>query len=201
MSLVVFDMGRRIETSIRPKPERVEESSALASTRAIKGSESSTQARQAVLAYQQQEQAHKQPDLVALISDILHREVQCLNPDQSLSSAWELFKQTGYHHFPVINNQRQVLAILSDGDLLRALVEQPPARLAEFWHTPVIQLAKRPVLCVHEHTDIRQSSNLLYEYNIGSLPVLNNRNELCGIVTRSDILRLLSHYGPMELWA
>lgn len=201
MSLVVFDMGIRVETPIRPQPERVEESRAIAGARTIKSSNSTAASRHALLAYQEQEKKQRKPDLVALIADILHREVQTLTPYQSLASAWEVFVRTGYHHFPVVNEKHQILAMLSDGDLLRALAAHPAKDIDEFWQKKVINLAKHPVLCVHEHTDIRQSSNLLYEYNIGALPVIDEKNELCGIVTRSDILRILSHYGPMELWA
>ncbi len=85
--------------------------------------------------------------------------------------------------------------------MLQALARQPASTLPLFWRSNIMALAVKPVLCVLQDTDIRQSSRILYEYNIGALPVLNDNNELCGIVTRSDILRLLSHYGPMELWA
>ncbi len=71
----------------------------------------------------------------------------------------------------------------------------------DFWQSSVMTLAARPVLCVQEKTDIHQTSKLLYEYDIGALPVLKSDNTLCGIVTRSDILRLLSHYGPLQFWA
>ncbi|MEN9464715.1 MAG: hypothetical protein RL217_896 [Pseudomonadota bacterium] len=200
MALVVFDMGIRVETPMRPQPQRIQASTATAAARALRASDASRH-RAEVQAYLEQEHPEKKPDLVAVISDILHREVQTLKPEQSLAQAWEVFERTGYHHFPVINDKKQVLAMLSDGDLLRALVKQPRQKLDTFWQQPVLYLAKHPVLCVQEQTDIRQSSNLLYEYNIGALPVLNHQLELCGIVTRSDILRLLSHYGPMELWA
>lgn len=200
MALVVFDMGFRIETPVRAQPQRINASKAAAATRALHASDS-RQHRAEVQAYLAQEHPEKKPDLVAVISDILHREVQTLKPEQTLAQAWEIFEHSGYHHFPVINEKKHVLAMLSDGDLLRALVKQPRQKLDDFWQQPVLYLAKHPVLCVQEQTDIRQSSNLLYDYNIGALPVLNQQHELCGIVTRSDILRLLSHYGPMELWA
>ena len=65
----------------------------------------------------------------------------------------------------------------------------------------MMDVAAHPVVCVLQSTDIRQASNILYEYDIGALPVLNDEHQLCGIITRSDVLKLLSHYGPMELWA
>lgn len=201
MALVVFDMGRRIETPVTRPHQRVNATQASAAVRPVQATDQpGTGPNDAALAaYAQRDE--KEPDAVAYVHDIMHRAVRTLSPDTTLKQAWEIFRLTGYHHLPVINEQRQILAMFSDQDLLPALVRQPASSLDVFWRSNVMTLAVRPVLCVLQNTDIRQSSNLLYEYNIGALPVLNDDHELCGIVTRSDILRLLSHYGPMELWA
>lgn len=205
MSLVVFDMGQRVETPVRPQGRRVNASQAAAITAPIDEQHgapkfSNTTAQQnAIQAYTEQQERH--PATVAFIRDILHRDVKTLGSDATLADAWEMLQQTGHHNLPVVNAQQQVLAMFSEGNLLRALVQQDLQPQNSFWQMNIMDLATRPVLCVQEQTDIHQTSQLLYEYNIGALPVLNSNNELCGIVTRSDILRLLSHYGPLEFWA
>lgn len=203
MSLIVYDMGQRIETPVQPRPRRVAASAASASIAPIAAHQErhgqSAAQQQAVQAYREQEQ--KEPATVAFIRDILHRDVRTLVPSASLAEAWQVLAETGYHHLPVIDPEHRVLAMFSEGDLLRALVRQSHNNDPKFWQTNIMALATHPVFCVQEQTDIRQTSNLLYHYNIGALPVLNQHNALCGIVTRSDILRLLSHYGPLQFWA
>lgn len=214
MSLIVFDMGRRVETPTRSTPLRVEAVSATAATKAVDSSVylPDTQlhntepnnnpllaARSAIEAYEEQTERH--PAVVSFIKDILHRQVTTLSPNHTLEQAWNILQETGYKLLPIIDSNNYVLAMFSDGELLRALATQAPENIKEFWQSNVMTLAARPVLCVQEETDIHQTSRLLYEYNIGALPVLDNDNTLCGIVTRSDILRLLSHYGPLQLWA
>lgn len=87
MSLIVFDMGRRVETPGRPTPKRVEASAAIAATRAIDtatpthtGQLQSSQA--AIQAYQEQNERH--PAVVSFIKDILHREVSTLTDRKSV---------------------------------------------------------------------------------------------------------------------
>lgn len=203
MSLVVFDMGQRVETPIRPQDRRVSASQASAGVQAIdehtqRHSRGSSQ-NEAIQAYLQQKEKH--PATVAFIRDILHRDVKTLSPNATLADAWQMLKETGHHNLPVINAKQHVLAMFSEGNLLRALIRNDSDNSQRFWQENIMNLATRPVLCVQEQTDIHQTSKLLYEYNIGALPVLNQQNQLCGIVTRSDILRLLSHYGPLEFWA
>lgn len=194
MSLIVFDMGRRVETPVQPERFRVRATEASARVQPVRkdrsyGDGSSTLPE----AYRQHE---KKPDSIAFAEDIMHTTVHTLSPDDTIQHAWNLLSSSGYHHLPVIDENRHILAIVSDRDLMQALVKQ-----GDIWQNGIIAYASHPVICIRKTTDIRQTSNILYEYNIGALPVINEENELCGIITRSDILKLLSHYGPMELWA
>lgn len=203
MSLVVYDMGKRIETPVRPPSRRITASQATAAIHPVNEqashSGSPSASASGIEAYRQQQEKH--PATVAFIRDILHRNVATLTPNDTLAEAREKLQQTGFHNLPIVNLEQQVLAIFSEGDLLRALIKQPQPTPAHFWQSNIMNFASRPVFCVQEQTDIHQASKLLYEYNIGALPVLNHHNQLCGIITRSDILRLLSHYGPLEFWA
>jgi predicted transcriptional regulator len=64
-----------------------------------------------------------------------------------------------------------------------------------------MQFATQQVFCFSPYTDIRQATRILYEYDLGALLVISNEHELLGIVSRTDIITAVSHYGPLELWA
>lgn len=193
MSLIVFDMGHRVETPVRPERWKVKATAASEAAAAIHSGHNESIPKSSP--YQTQQKQHE-PESVAFAEDIMSSTVRTLPQDATIRDAWHIVKQEGFQHLPVINNDHQVQAILSDRDLLYALAEHN-----DIWHHPVMSIAQRPVYCILKSTDIRQTCNILYEYNIGALPVVNEQHELAGIVTRSDILKLLSHYGPMELWA
>lgn len=50
----------------------------------------------------------------------------------------------------------------------------------------VRQIMVQPVVVVHEHTTLEEIARIMLERRIGCLPVVNDRGELCGIVTESD---------------
>lgn len=194
MSLIVFDMGRRVETPVRPEKTRInptQPSQAIAPVANAADAYTRSQS-----AYDNQRHAEHQPQAVAYVSDIMHRPVRYIHSDASVLQAWELMQQTGYHHIPVVAEDLSVYALLSDRDLL------PRALKASInWQQPVLDFASHPVLCILEQADIRQCARTMLEYQIGALPVINDNNILSGMITRTDILRVISHYGPMELWA
>lgn len=193
MSLIVFDMGRRVETPMTPERFRINPIHASSATSAV---------NHATEAYAQQEsyatlgEQQHQPQAVAYVADIMQRKVQYIYSDAPLRQAWEIMQNTGFHHIPVVSEDLIVCAMLSDRDLLNQSLSASIA-----WNDSVLTLASRPVLCIGEYADIRQCARTLLEYRIGALPVVDEQNLLTGIITRTDILRVLSHYGPMELWA
>ena len=56
----------------------------------------------------------------------------------------------------------------------------------------ISQLLKRKIVSINENKPIFKAINILAKYNIGALPVLNSKRELCGIISERDILRQLS---------
>ena len=193
MSLIVFDMGRRVETPLQPEKFRVKATPSTDATGAVHAGHADISPATIAGRYGLHEKA---PESIAFAGDIMTRRVLTLSEDASVADAQDMLDSSGFSHLPITGQDGQVLAILSDRDLMRALLRRSDIR-----HHKVIQYASRPVLCVQKGTDIRQTSHILYQYNIGALPVVDDNHILSGIITRSDILKLLSHYGPMELWA
>ena len=56
----------------------------------------------------------------------------------------------------------------------------------------ISQLLKRKIVSINENKPIFKAINKLDKHNIGALPVLNSKRELCGIISERDILRQLS---------
>lgn len=193
MALVVFDMGRRVETPVRPQKTRInptQESERIAPVSDQEAAYGKSSAH-----YQPSRQQH-QPQAVAYVADIMQRQVRWIYADATIGEAWQLMQKTAFHHIPVVDHDLKISAILSDRDLLA-----PGLKRQIDWQLSVLDFASRPVLCIAEDADIRQCARTLMEYNIGAMPVVNHEHILTGIITRTDILRVISHYGPMELWA
>ena len=56
----------------------------------------------------------------------------------------------------------------------------------------ISQLLKRKIFSINEDKPIYNAIKMLAKHNIGALPVLNSKKELCGIISERDILRQLS---------
>lgn len=193
MAIVVFDMGRRVETPVSPTQFKLNK---IAATKAVHNDAIADGDQQRHEQQLQQYREEKRPQAVAQVRDIMTTPVRSVKQTESIRHIWEILQKTGLHHLPVVDDELHVLAIIADRDIMRQLLSK-----ANIWQHEVVRYASHPVICIRDHADIRQAADSLYRYRIGALPVVDEHNRLVGILTRSDILRTLSHYGPLELWA
>ena len=197
MGLIVFDMGRRIETPVEGPRRRVRATSAISPAADLHKNEPTGTFNS--LTYSpdgHREQKQHTPQAVAYAGDIMEVQVITIPDDATIEQAYGRMQKHGIHHLPLVNQEGVPVAMVSDRSLLRALAEG-----TQQMSSPLLNIATRPVYCVLDSTDIRQTARLLCDYHIGALPVINNEQRLTGIITRTDLLRLLSDYGPLELWA
>ena len=59
-------------------------------------------------------------------------------------------------------------------------------------NTLISQLLNRDVISINQNKTVFNAIKLLNEENMGALPVLNNNEELCGIISERDIIRVMS---------
>ncbi|KLO78353.1 CBS domain protein [Leptospira interrogans serovar Muenchen] len=60
---------------------------------------------------------------------------------------------------------------------------------------------KTKILSVQIHARILEISKVLFEERIGCLPIINDKIEVIGIITRSDILRAILKMSQIEFLA
>lgn len=207
MALIVVEMGRRVVTPLNNrrgtiKTQATKSSTAIdqyhqfASDSAITQAPSISPDREDESYRSLKRKAQQNPSRVSLLAEIMSDQIITLTADANVNDAWQLFQQHGFHHIPIIDEDNTVLAMLSDRDIL-----QGPGSIKNINLENIMQFSSQRVFCFSADTDIRQATRILYEYDLGALPIISDDHQILGIVSRTDIMKVVSHYGPLELWA
>ncbi len=129
---------------------------------------------------------------------IMTTDVVSLQPQASLAEAWRLFQEHRFRHVPICDQHQRVLGMLSDRDMLLQAVEnhnqvwREEKKISDIFHDEVVSASP--------DTSIRQIAEVLFLRRIGAMPIVDGEGKLAGIITRSDILHLLVHEAPLEIW-
>jgi CBS domain-containing protein len=117
------------------------------------------------------------------VSQYMSRPVVSVAPDTEFHRAFDLMRGLRIHHLPVVKDE-QVVGLVAERDLLLAAANFGPAEV------PVGEIMHSPAVCVAESAPLKQAARLLVVNHIGSLPVLDAKKRLVGIITETDIFKL-----------
>ena len=125
---------------------------------------------------------------MTLAAEPMTRKVFVVPPDLPLSAAWDLMCRERFRHLPVISAGR-LIGILSDRDILiRATGEGESISVPDI---PVGQVATPwPHVCT-PNTDVCDLVRMMTEKKIDAVPVIDDADQLVGLVTSTDLLLLL----------
>jgi CBS domain-containing protein len=135
-----------------------------------------------------------------MLDNIMVREwmtslVLSVSPNTSISSAHQIMKENVIRRLPVVENDRLV-GIITLGDVREA--SPSDATTLSIWELnylwaqlTVEKVMARQVITVAPEDLIIDAAALMLERKISGLPVVDAKSNLVGILTESDIFRML----------
>ena len=137
-----------------------------------------------------------------LVSEVMTRDVVTLSPEMTVVQAWELMLKHILKALPVINDQREVVGMLTDEDLL-CCTQSRPALASSIGgeildqalnalrtsNTRVADVMVHPVVTANEAESLGVAAARMAKHGLKRLPVVNNAGKLVGVLSRLDVLR------------
>jgi CBS domain-containing protein len=129
------------------------------------------------------------------VRDIMTSPAIVIAPDTSVPAASALMKERGIRHLPVVEHGRLV-GIISRSDLREASISASAnADTYEFNfllnRLTVGRLMTRKVFTITPDAPVVHAAELMTERKIAGLPVVDPDGSVAGIVTESDLLKML----------
>ena len=144
-----------------------------------------------------------------LIRDWMTKEVVTVTPETSMMKASKILKENKFRRLPVVDEKGQLLGIVSDRDIKEASpskattldVHEIYYLLSEIKVKDI--MSKAPATLKPTDT-VEQAAIMLEEKTIGGLPVVDENDKVVGVITDTDIYRVLisitgARYGGLQL--
>jgi len=127
------------------------------------------------------------------IDTVMTRAVQACDATDPISKVWLNMAQYGFSGYPVVKKKR-LIGIITLQDILKAgyiRLEREDERGGGRVHSPAVEkVMKTPAITVESDSSIWEAANLMKQYAIGRLPVVEDM-KLIGIVDRQDLVRAI----------
>ena len=130
-----------------------------------------------------------------LVKNWMSKEIVTVDADDSMQNAIYILQEQNIKMLPVMDDGNLV-GIITDRDLKKASPSDATTLdmhelLFLISKIKVRDLMKKPVYTARPDDTVEEAAALLLEKKISGLPVLDENNRLVGIITRSDIFRVL----------
>jgi CBS domain-containing protein len=118
-------------------------------------------------------------------SEVMTANPTCCTPHESAQQAAQLMRSENVGSIPVIENQssKQLVGIVTDRDLALKVVAE--GRAADQTHLHDVMTAN-PVFCRAED-DLGRALSLMAEHQVRRIPVVNDANQVVGIIAQADV--------------
>lgn len=140
---------------------------------------------------------------LSLVRQLMSRRLVSVRSGVSLRRAWGVLTRAGVGQAPVLGPQGEVMGLITRADLLRGLsddlsqIGEVTLRLDQ----PVDEVMWTPVPAAQEETPVREAAQLMMDLGLPGLPVVDETGHALAFVSRSDLLRALTHEPPLDLWS
>jgi acetoin utilization protein AcuB len=131
-----------------------------------------------------------------LVSDWMTRNVVHIKPTTTLPKAHELMNSKNIRRLPVIDDNGRLVGIVTQGDVRGA--EPSQATSLSVWELNYLlanlcieEIMTSDLVTVNQKATIGEAARLMLEYRISGLPVTDDEGKLVGIITESDIFRMV----------
>ncbi|HLM45996.1 MAG TPA: CBS domain-containing protein [Myxococcaceae bacterium] len=133
---------------------------------------------------------------LSTVEEVMAREVIAVRPDTSLQLAAEQLLEHGISGMPVIDEEGQLVGMLSKTDVVRhqledgeATVENLPSGQHLLEGTTVEDVMTPQVLAVWEGASLMDAAKIMVNAGVHRVPVVSRSGFLVGLISNTDIVR------------
>ncbi len=124
----------------------------------------------------------KQTSASPVAQDLMTTDVITANPQDSIKSAAKIFAEKGFDHLPVVNDENEIIGIVTSWDVAVAVGEGKDK---------LKDILTSKVVTANENEPVDSVARKLQKHNISGVPVIDSNHRLKGVVTSEDLSKLI----------
>jgi len=136
------------------------------------------------------------------VSKYMTGQVVSIPKDMGIREAFFLMKEHSIRHLPIVDENKQLIGIISDRELRRPNWVDEAHDISHVYyldnsmHVSDVMITNVHVL--HTYDTLNKAVSLLLDNGIGAAPVLDKTETLVGMLSAIDLLRALSDMIKQE---
>jgi CIC family chloride channel protein len=135
------------------------------------------------------------------VGEIMSEGVVTVSPEETVRAVADRMasgdpRLMRHRALPIVSQDGRLLGIVTQGDVLRGLEENPVGDL------PVIEVGSRSLIVAHPDESVFDALTKMLMNNVGRLPVVDRKNpeKMVGYINRAGVMACWGHHLHQESW-
>lgn len=139
-----------------------------------------------------------------LIKSWMTTEVISLTPERTMMKASKLMKDNGIKRLPIVDENGKLVGIVSDRDIKEASPSKATTLDTHELYYLLSEIKLKDIMTTNPETvdpedTVEKAAVIMDEKRIGGMPVVDKSGNLVGVITDSDIFKVLIHITGVHL--
>jgi acetoin utilization protein AcuB len=131
-----------------------------------------------------------------LIGDWMTKDVITVQPETSMMKASKIMRENKIHRLPVVDDKGLLVGVVTDRDLKEASPSKATTLdMHELYYLlseiKIKDIMTRNPLAVNPGETVEKAALIMLNNHIGGLPVVDDKGKVAGVITGSDVLKVL----------
>lgn len=105
-----------------------------------------------------------------------------------------------FEQIPIMSHRGLISNMITKDKILELLTNDITAS-KEIFHKKLETLHASGVITSDPISDIRRVAQVMVQHRLNAIPIVDQNDDLVGIVSKSDILNAVSNTPPLQIWA
>jgi len=119
-----------------------------------------------------------------MVKDLMSRKVVFVREDVLIEEAAKVLIKNEIDHLPVVSESGRLVGIITSWDIAKSVAKGTH-------HKKVSDIMSKNVVCIGQEDLVDVASRRLEQYNISAMPVVNPNKEVVGMISSSDLSKLV----------
>jgi acetoin utilization protein AcuB len=137
------------------------------------------------------------------VQDVMVKDALSVTPETTMEQALNEMLLNNVRHLPVLDQTGKLVGVITDRDM-RLMLDSPLLRLDEELSTRLLHVhyvqehMQTTLVTISPDDSLKKAIRLMMLEGIGALPVVNQEGLMQGLITTTDLLRVLDSLLDME---
>jgi acetoin utilization protein AcuB len=134
------------------------------------------------------------------VKDIMSTNLIYIHNQSTIQESYELLKEYAIAQVPIVSFGKKIVGLISEKIILNLLMDDIE-NASNILERKLEDVFLPEIITTAPISDIRRVAKVMTDFKLDAIPVVNEDDILLGIISKTDILKAVSHLPKLQLWS